>query len=144
LTDKRGPVDERIVEMLKSIKFSHGADRCQIIIVWKTKNFLPYPYIRKITSVIEPDFGDISTSTSMLSINSSASEIEDVFSMDDSCEYEVQIKKIMGQIEKQVEVIKAYYHTDEETIYQESCLFKIKSDLLFEEPQIQNTIKDSK
>jgi acetolactate synthase-1/3 small subunit len=33
--------------------------------------------------------------------------------MDDSCEYEVQIKKIMGQIEKQVEVIKAYYHTDE-------------------------------
>jgi acetolactate synthase-1/3 small subunit len=48
----------------------------------------------------------------------------------------------MGQIEKQVEVIKAYYHTDEETIYQESCLFKNKSDLLFEEP---NTviIKDS-
>ncbi|MBT8269997.1 MAG: acetolactate synthase small subunit, partial [Bacteroidia bacterium] len=35
------------------------------------------------------------------------------------------------------------YHTDEETIYQESCLFKIKSDLLFEERQIQNIIKDS-
>jgi acetolactate synthase-1/3 small subunit len=42
-----------------------------------------------------------------------------------------------------VEVIKAYYHTDEETIYQESCLFKIQSDLLFEERQIQNIIKDS-
>lgn len=56
---------------------------------------------------------------------------------------EEQIKKIIGQIEKQVEVIKAYYHTDEETIYQEFCLFKIKSDLLFEEPQIQNIIKDS-
>jgi acetolactate synthase-1/3 small subunit len=50
---------------------------------------------------------------------------------------EVQIKKIMGQIEKQVEVIKAYYHTDEETIYQESCLFKNKSDLLFEEPNTE-------
>lgn len=56
---------------------------------------------------------------------------------------EEQIKKIIGQIEKQVEVIKAYYHTDEETIYLESCLFKIKSDLLFDEPQIQNIIKES-
>ena len=56
---------------------------------------------------------------------------------------EEQVKKVIGQIEKQVEVIKAYYHTDEETIYQESCLFKIKSDLLFEERQIQNIIKES-
>lgn len=56
---------------------------------------------------------------------------------------ESQVKKIIGQIEKQVEVIKAYYHTDEETIYQQSCLFKIKSNLLFEERQIQNIIKDS-
>ena len=53
------------------------------------------------------------------------------------------MRKILGQIEKQVEVIKAYYHTDEQTIYQESCLFKVKSDLLFEERQIQNIIKDS-
>ncbi len=56
---------------------------------------------------------------------------------------EIQVKKLIGQIDKQVEVIKAYYHTDEETIYQQSCLFKIKSDLLFEEPQIQNIIKES-
>ncbi len=56
---------------------------------------------------------------------------------------EEQIRKIIGQIEKQIEVIKAFYHTDEEIIYQESCLFKIKSDLLFEERQIQNIIKDS-
>ena len=56
---------------------------------------------------------------------------------------EEQMRKILGQIEKQVEVIKAYYHTDEQTIYQESCLFKVKSDLLFEERQIQNIIKDS-
>ncbi|WP_417291322.1 acetolactate synthase small subunit [Corallibacter sp.] len=56
---------------------------------------------------------------------------------------EEQIKKIIGQIEKQVEVIKAFYHTDDETIHQESCLFKIKSDLLFDERQIQNIIKES-
>lgn len=51
--------------------------------------------------------------------------------------------KIVKQIEKQVETIRAYYHTDDETIYTESCMFKIKSALLFEEPQIQNIIKDS-
>lgn len=56
---------------------------------------------------------------------------------------ESQAKKIIGQFEKQVEVIRAYYHTDEETIYTESCMFKIKSALLFEEPQIQNIIKES-
>ena len=44
---------------------------------------------------------------------------------------------------KQIEVIKAYYHTDEETIYQESCLFKIKSSLLFDDRKIQNIIKES-
>jgi len=50
---------------------------------------------------------------------------------------------IVGQIEKQIEVIKAFYHIDDETIYQESALFKIASDLLFDERQIQNIIKES-
>lgn len=78
------------------------------------------------------------------SLNVSKSEIEGVskftiviFSTEDWA------VKIVNQIEKQVEVIKAYYHTDEETIYQESALFKIASHLLFDERQIQNIIKDS-
>ncbi len=53
-------------------------------------------------------------------------------------------RKIVAQIEKQIEVIKAFYHTDEETIYQESALFKIASHLLFDERQIQNIIAASK
>ncbi len=53
------------------------------------------------------------------------------------------VRKIVGQIEKQIEVIKAFYHTDEETIYQESALFKIASRLLFDERHIQNIIKDN-
>jgi acetolactate synthase-1/3 small subunit len=78
------------------------------------------------------------------SINSSASEIEGVTRWTILVNMtEEQMKKIIGQIEKQVEVIKAYCHTEDETIYQESCLFKIKSDLLFEERQIQNIIKES-
>ncbi|WP_159021782.1 acetolactate synthase small subunit [Formosa sp. L2A11] len=78
------------------------------------------------------------------SINTSISEIEGVsrFTIVVNLKEE-RMKKIIGQIEKQVEVIKAYYHTDEETIYQESCMFKLKSDLLFEEREIQNIIRDS-
>ncbi|MFT4611998.1 MAG: acetolactate synthase-1/3 small subunit [Glaciecola sp.] len=78
------------------------------------------------------------------SINSSISEIENVTKWIMVVKLsEENIKKIIGQIEKQVEVIKAYYHTEDETIYQETCLFKIKSDLLFNERQIQNIIKES-
>ncbi|WP_031425877.1 acetolactate synthase small subunit [Flavimarina sp. Hel_I_48] len=78
------------------------------------------------------------------SLNTSISEIEGVsrFTLVLSLTEE-RIKKIIGQLEKQVEVIKAFYHTDEQTIFLESCLFKIKSSLLFEEPQIQNIIKES-
>lgn len=78
------------------------------------------------------------------SINSSVSEIENVSKWTIVVNLsEERMKKIIGQIEKQVEVIKAYYHTEEEIIYQESCIFKMKSDLLFDERQIQNIIKDS-
>lgn len=56
---------------------------------------------------------------------------------------EEQASKIVGQLEKQIEVIKAFAHTDEETIFQESALYKMKSDSLFDERHIQNIIKDS-
>ncbi len=78
------------------------------------------------------------------SLTTSQSEIEDVNRFVIVVNItEAQAKKIVGQFEKQVEVIRAYYHTEEETIYQESGMFKIKSDLLFDEPQIQNIIKNS-
>ncbi|MFT5824452.1 MAG: acetolactate synthase-1/3 small subunit [Crocinitomix sp.] len=78
------------------------------------------------------------------SLNTSPSEIDGVSKFTIVVNMtEVSIKKIIGQIEKQVEVIKAYYHNDDETIYQESCIFKMKSDLLFDERQIQNIIKES-
>tara|TARA_R110000868_G_scaffold5985_6_gene34756 strand:+ start:12160 stop:12693 length:534 start_codon:yes stop_codon:yes gene_type:complete len=78
------------------------------------------------------------------SLTTSQSEIEGVnrFVIVVNME-EAQARKIVKQIEKQVETIRAYFHTDDETIYTESCMFKIKSALLFEEPQIQNIIKDS-
>ncbi|MCK0123234.1 acetolactate synthase small subunit [Gelidibacter sp. F2691] len=79
------------------------------------------------------------------SINSSVSEIENVSKWTICVKLsEERMKKIIGQIEKQVEVIKAYYHTEEETIYQESCLFKINSNLLFDERrQIETILREN-
>jgi acetolactate synthase-1/3 small subunit len=78
------------------------------------------------------------------SLNVSKSEIENVSKFTIVVNItEDWTRKIVGQIEKQIEVIKAFYHTDEETIYQESALFKIDSALLFDERQIQNIIKDN-
>jgi acetolactate synthase-1/3 small subunit len=78
------------------------------------------------------------------SLNVSKSEIDDVSKFTIVIyTTEKWVHNIVGQIEKQIEVIKAFYHTDDETIYQESALFKIDSALLFDERQIQNIIKES-
>ena len=79
------------------------------------------------------------------SVTSSESEINNVFrfilvvNVD-----EVQIIKLVKQIEKQIEVIAVFSHTDDETIYLETALYKVKSKSLFEERQIQNIIKESR
>ena len=78
------------------------------------------------------------------SFSTSESEIKDVFRFIIVVKMSKSgVEKVVKQIEKQVEVIKAYYHTDSETIFQESALYKMKSSSLFEERHIQNIIKDS-
>ena len=78
------------------------------------------------------------------SFSTSESEIPNVFRFVIVVNIDSEkVRKIVQQIEKQIDVIKAYYHTDEETIFQENALYKVKSSSLFEERQIQNIIKDS-
>ncbi|MEL0086213.1 MAG: acetolactate synthase small subunit [Flavobacteriaceae bacterium] len=78
------------------------------------------------------------------SLTTSPSEITDVFRFVIVVNVtETKVKKLVQQIEKQVDVIKAFYHTDEETIFQETALYKVKTNFLFEERQIQNFIKQS-
>ena len=78
------------------------------------------------------------------SFSSSESEIKNVFRFVIVVNLDpYKIDNLVKQIEKQVDVIKAFYHTDEETIFQESALYKVKSNSLFEERQIQNIIKQS-
>lgn len=78
------------------------------------------------------------------SLNVSRSEIENVHRFTIVAKMtEVSVKKLVGQIEKQIEVIKAYYHTDDEIVFHETALFKMASKLLFEQREIQNVIKNS-
>ena len=78
------------------------------------------------------------------SFSSSESEIKDVYRFVIVVKLDTnKINNLVKQIEKQIDVIKAFYHTDEETIFQESALYKVKSNSLFEERKIQNIIKQS-
>jgi acetolactate synthase-1/3 small subunit len=42
---------------------------------------------------------------------------------------EEQVIKVVNQIEKQVDVLKAFYHTDLEVVYQEMALYKVPTNL---------------
>ena len=65
------------------------------------------------------------------SINASESETKGVHRFTIVVdEDEEQVRKVVKQIEKQVEVIKAFYHTDEETVFQEVALYKLSIDAL--------------
>ena len=77
------------------------------------------------------------------SLNVSSSEIENVHRFTIVAQItESNVQKIIGQIEKQIEVIKAYYHTDDEIIFHQTALYKINSELIFEKREIQNIIKE--
>jgi acetolactate synthase-1/3 small subunit len=56
-------------------------------------------------------------------------------------ESEAQIQKVVGQIEKQVEVVKAVYHPEDEIVYQEIALYKVKTEVLFSGGQAEKIVR---
>ena len=54
---------------------------------------------------------------------------------------EEQVQKIVSQIEKQVEVLKAFYFTNEEMIFQEIALYKVPTDALTESNKIETLVR---
>ena len=78
------------------------------------------------------------------SITSSQSEIENIYRFVVVVKVsKIKIENIIKQIEKQVEVIAAFFHTDKEIVYLETALYKVKSSSLFDEKHIQKIIKNS-
>jgi len=52
-------------------------------------------------------------------------------------------KKVVGQIEKLVDVMKAFYHTNEEMIYQEIALYKVSTESLYDSDVIERMVRNS-
>ena len=81
----------------------------------------------------------------MESINVSKSEIDSVFRMTIVTHTTSKwVEHLVKQIEKQVEILKVFYHTDEEIIFLENSLFKMPTSSLFnEEAPIQTIIEQN-
>jgi acetolactate synthase-1/3 small subunit len=54
----------------------------------------------------------------------------------------LKVEKVVNQIEKLVEVLKAYYHTDNEIIYQEIALYKVPTKALLNSNTLETTIRN--
>jgi len=51
------------------------------------------------------------------------------------------VGKVVSQIEKRIDVLKAFYHTDEDIIYQEVALYKISADVLLDHREIESIVR---
>jgi acetolactate synthase-1/3 small subunit len=56
-------------------------------------------------------------------------------------ETKAQTQKVVGQIEKQIDVLKAFYHTNDEMIYQEIALYKVPIDPIYESDTIETIVR---
>ena len=54
-----------------------------------------------------------------------------------------QTIKVVGQIEKQIDVLKAFYHTNEEMIYQEIALYKVSTEELYKSDSIEKMARNA-
>lgn len=75
-------------------------------------------------------------------LNTSPSEIEGIhrFTIVISEDEEV-VRKLARQIEKQVEVLKVYYNTDEEIIWQELAMYKVPTDHIVEKVKVERLLR---
>lgn len=54
---------------------------------------------------------------------------------------ESTMEKLVKQIEKKVDVIKAFYYTDDDLVYQEVALYKVPTVELIKEPNLESLIR---
>ena len=77
------------------------------------------------------------------SMNTSPSEVDGIHRFTIVVnETEEVIKKLARQIEKQVEVLKAYYNTGEEIVWQELALYKVSTDEIAEKVKVERLLRE--
>lgn len=76
------------------------------------------------------------------SLNTSPSEIEGIHRFTIVIdEVEDVVRKLVRQIEKQVEVLKAYYHTNEQIVWQELALYKVPTAIIAEKVKVERLLR---
>jgi len=76
------------------------------------------------------------------SLSTSPSEIESVHRFTIVIdETEDVVRKLCRQIEKQVEVLKAYYNTNEEIVWQELAMYKVPTDVIAEKVKVERLLR---
>ena len=77
------------------------------------------------------------------SLNTSPSEVDSVHRFTIVInETEDVVRKLCRQIERQVEVLKAYYNTQEEIVWQELALYKVPTDIIAEEVKVERLLRE--
>src|SRR6476619_4068519 len=77
------------------------------------------------------------------SMNSSPSELKDIYRFTIVInETEEVVRKLVRQIEKQVEVLKAYYNTNDEIVWQELALYKVPTDVIAEKVKVERLLRE--
>jgi acetolactate synthase-1/3 small subunit len=52
------------------------------------------------------------------------------------------VRKLCRQIEKQVEVLKAYYNSNDEIVWQELALYKVPTDVIAEKVKVERLLRE--
>lgn len=77
------------------------------------------------------------------SMNTSPSEIEGIHRFTICIqETEEVVKKLARQLEKQVEVLKAFYNTDEELVWQEMALYKVSTSEVINSVKVERLLRE--
>ena len=77
------------------------------------------------------------------SMNTSPSEIEGIHRFTIVIdETEEVVRKVCRQIEKQVEVLKAYFNTNDEVVWQEMALYKVSTDEIAEKVKVERLLRE--
>ncbi len=75
------------------------------------------------------------------SLNTSPTEVDSVHRFTIVInETEDVVRKLCRQIEKQVEVLKAYYNTNEEIVWQELAMYKVPTDVIAEHVKVERLL----
>lgn len=78
------------------------------------------------------------------SLNTSPTEVDSVHRFTIVInETEDVVKKLCRQIEKQVEVLKAYYNTEDEIVWQELALYKAPTDIIATEVKVERLLREN-